>query len=56
MGYMRPHNKHDEYNNLYFVGASTHPGTGIPTVLVSADLVVRRIADDHNIATATKTG
>ncbi|MEJ2570965.1 MAG: phytoene desaturase family protein [Anaerolineales bacterium] len=56
MGYMRPHNKHDEYNNLYFVGASTHPGTGMPTVLVSADLVVRRIADEHNIAAAIQAG
>jgi len=43
MGYMRPHNRHKKYQNLYFVGASTHPGTGLPTVLVSAKLVSERI-------------
>jgi phytoene desaturase len=31
LGYMRPHNRHARYRNLYFVGASTHPGTGVPT-------------------------
>ena len=46
MGYMRPHNKHRKYQNLYFVGASTHPGTGLPTVLVSAKLVSERILRD----------
>ncbi|MBM3146141.1 MAG: phytoene desaturase [Chloroflexi bacterium] len=43
MGYLRPHNRHRRYRNLYFVGASTHPGTGMPTVLVSARLVTERI-------------
>ncbi|MBC8507121.1 MAG: phytoene desaturase [Anaerolineales bacterium] len=43
MGYMRPNNRHKRYKNLYFVGASTHPGTGLPTVLVSAKLVSERI-------------
>lgn len=46
MGYLRPHNRHSRYNNLYFVGASTHPGTGLPTVLVSADLTTERILQD----------
>jgi phytoene desaturase len=49
MGYMRPHNKHAKYDNLYFVGASTHPGTGMSTVLVSADLVTKRIFQEQNI-------
>jgi len=43
MGYFRPPNRHPRYKNLYFVGASTHPGTGIPTVLVSAKLTAERI-------------
>jgi hypothetical protein len=43
MGYMRPHNRHDRYHNLYFVGAGTHPGSGVPTVLTSARLVCERI-------------
>ena len=46
MAYLRPHNRHSRYHNLYFVGASTHPGTGVPTVLVSAGLVARRILED----------
>lgn len=48
MAYFRPHNRHKRYHNLYFVGASTHPGTGVPTVLVSARLTARRILDDTN--------
>lgn len=43
MGYFRPHNRHDKYSNLYFVGGSTHPGNGIPNVLISAKLVSERI-------------
>lgn len=46
MGYLRPHNRHARYRNLYFVGASTHPGTGIPSVLTSARLVATRILED----------
>jgi phytoene dehydrogenase-like protein len=43
MGYFRPHNRHDKYHNLYFVGGSTHPGNGIPNILMSAKLVTERI-------------
>lgn len=43
VGYLRPHNRHPRFANLYFVGASTHPGTGLPIVLLSARLVVERI-------------
>ncbi len=45
MGYLRPHNRHDRYHNLYFVGAGTHPGSGVPTVLTSARLVSERILE-----------
>jgi phytoene desaturase len=43
MGYFRPHNRHDKYRNLYFVGGSTHPGNGVPLVLLSAKLTSERI-------------
>ena len=43
MGYFRPHNRHNKYKNLYFVGGSTHPGNGIPLVLLSAKLTSERI-------------
>lgn len=46
MGYFRPHNKHATYKNLYFTGGSTHPGNGIPLVLMSAKLTSERIIND----------
>jgi len=46
MAYFRPSNQHSHYRNLYFVGASTHPGTGMPTAMVSGRLVSKRIMDD----------
>lgn len=49
MGYLRPHNRHNTYQNLYFVGASTHPGTGLPTVLVSARLTSERIFEEIGV-------
>lgn len=46
LGYLRPHHRHARYHNLYFVGASTHPGTGVPTVLISAHQVADRVLAD----------
>ena len=43
VGYLRPQNRHKRYKNLYFAGASTHPGTGLPIVLLSARLTTERI-------------
>ena len=34
--FFRVHNRDDEISNLYFVGAGTHPGAGIPGVVGSA--------------------
>jgi phytoene desaturase len=47
MGYFRPHNRHDRYKNLYFVGGSTHPGNGVPLVLLSAKLTSERIMKEN---------
>jgi phytoene desaturase len=46
LGYLRPHNRHARYHNLYFVGSSTHPGTGLPMVLLSARLTTERVLRD----------
>jgi len=46
LAYFRPANRHARYKNLYFVGASTHPGTGMPTAMVSGRLVAERIMDE----------
>jgi phytoene desaturase len=37
--WFRPHNQSEELPNLYFVGAGTHPGAGLPGVLSSAKIV-----------------
>lgn len=49
VGYLRPHNRHPQYKNLYFVGASTHPGTGLPIVLISARLTTERILEEQQV-------
>ncbi|MCC7229191.1 MAG: phytoene desaturase [Fimbriimonadaceae bacterium] len=43
--YFRPANRSKSNPNLYFVGASTIPGNGMPMVLISADLAVQRILE-----------
>lgn len=52
VGYLRPHNQHARYKNVYFVGASTHPGTGLPIVLLSAKLTTARVRRDAARAAA----
>jgi phytoene desaturase len=37
--WFRPHNRAPHLPNLYFVGAGTHPGAGLPGVLCSAKIV-----------------
>ncbi len=34
--WFRPHNRSEDVQNLFMVGASTHPGAGVPGVLMSA--------------------
>ncbi|MCX8196729.1 MAG: phytoene desaturase family protein [Candidatus Micrarchaeota archaeon] len=42
----RPPNKDRKIKRLYFVGASTHPGSGIPIVLLSAQLIEKRFKEE----------
>ncbi|HYB00539.1 MAG TPA: phytoene desaturase family protein [Ktedonobacteraceae bacterium] len=44
--YFRPHNRSREIDSLYFVGAGTHPGAGIPGVLLSAHITSRLVIED----------
>jgi phytoene desaturase len=37
--YLRPHNRSEDIPNLYFVGAGTHPGAGMPGVISSGKIV-----------------
>ena len=41
--WFRPHNRSEEFENLYFVGAGTHPGAGLPGVVTSAKIVDKLI-------------
>lgn len=43
--WFRPHNRAPGVPNLYFVGAGTHPGAGLPGVLCSAVIADALIAD-----------
>ncbi len=47
VGALRPSNKDESFNNLYYVGASTIPGTGLPIVLISSKLATQRIEKDY---------
>lgn len=42
----RPKTKHPTIKDMYFVGASTHPGTGVPIVLAGAKLVTEQVLGD----------
>ena len=44
--YFRTHNRDDVLKNLYFVGAGTHPGAGIPGVVGSAKATGKLMLDD----------
>lgn len=43
VGYFRPPLASKSIKRLYFVGASTHPGTGVPLVTIGAKLTAERI-------------
>ena len=53
--YWRPHNKAEACDNLYFCGSSTHPGAGVPIVLLSARLAAEELLrDDAEAASAER--
>lgn len=43
--WFRPHNRSEDFDNLYFVGAGTHPGAGMPGVLSSSIIVENLIQE-----------
>lgn len=43
--YLRPHNVSEDIPNLYFVGAGTHPGAGLPGVMSSGKIAANLISD-----------
>ncbi len=45
--YFRPHNVSEDVENLFFVGAGTHPGAGVPGVLLSAEVTEKLILEKN---------
>lgn len=48
--WFRPHNRSEDVEGLYLVGAGTHPGAGVPGVLMSAETTYGCIAEDLGLA------
>ncbi|UFA50649.1 phytoene desaturase [Deinococcus radiophilus] len=47
--FFRPHNRSEDVTGLYMVGASAQPGGGTPSVMMSAKMTARLIAEDFGI-------
>jgi len=56
VGYFRPPNRSKEVSGLYFVGASTAPGTGVPLVCIGAKLVTEQIIRDGFVGNMKQGG
>ena len=52
----RPKTRHPSIKGLYFVGASTHPGTGVPICLAGAKIVANQILTDQGMESPWKEG
>jgi len=46
--WFRPHNLSEDVRNLFLVGAGTHPGAGVPSVLLSAR-ILDKVAPDASV-------
>jgi phytoene desaturase len=53
--WFRPHNRSEDFSNLYFVGAGTHPGAGLPGVLSSSIIAENLIAEDMPLPSFART-
>ncbi|WP_057915163.1 phytoene desaturase family protein [Peribacillus muralis] len=55
--HLRPQSKAKKCENLYFTGSSTHPGAGVPIVLLSAKIATEElILDDRGSKQAVHAG
>lgn len=53
--WLRPHNLSEDIPNLYFVGAGTHPGAGLPGVISSGKIVGNMIGKSRQSAAAVSS-
>ncbi len=51
--WFRPHNRSEEFDNLFLVGAGTHPGPGLPGVLASAEILDEILPNLKKVANKT---
>jgi phytoene desaturase len=54
--FFRPHNRSEDIANLYLVGAGTQPGAGTPSVMMSAKMAARLVAEDFGISEEVLAG
>jgi phytoene desaturase len=54
--WFRPHNRSEDIPNLYFVGAGTHPGAGLPGVLSSSIIAQDLIMQDFPLTQTLPLG
>ncbi|MFZ9888858.1 MAG: phytoene desaturase family protein [Myxococcota bacterium] len=54
--FFRPHNRSEDIENLYLVGASAQPGAGTPSVMMSAKMTAREVFADHVATGAHEPG
>ncbi|MDE1922110.1 MAG: phytoene desaturase [Gammaproteobacteria bacterium] len=48
--WFRPHNRSEDFDGLFLVGAGTHPGAGLPGVLCSARVLDEVVPDARTVA------
>jgi phytoene desaturase len=51
--WFRPHNRSEDVERLYIVGAGTHPGAGVPGVMLSAEATLSCMVEDLGVGTTT---
>ena len=49
MAWFRPKNTDEKYDNVFYTGASTVPGTGLPMAMISAKLTVEQISKHYGL-------
>lgn len=47
MGIFRPKNRDELFNNVFYTGSSTVPGTGLPMAIISSKLTAQRISEKY---------
>jgi phytoene desaturase len=54
--FFRPHNRSEDIERFYMVGAGAQPGGGTPSVMMSAKMTARLIAKDFNVSASILAG